>query len=149
MKKNKSRGIDDIPAELLKATGESGEKIFLKLCNRSWKTKKWPDEWTKSIIITLPTKGGTRECKNNRTISLISHASKILLYVIAARLKNHLNRELPPIQAGFRKGRGTRDQIANMRWLIKKAIEKNRRIFMVFIDYSKAFQIPKHCTSYI
>ena len=146
MKKNKSPGIDEIPAELLKATGESGEKIFLKLCNRSWKTKKWPDERTKSMIITLPKKGDTRECKNNRMISLISHASKILIYVIAARLENHLNRELPPTQAGFKKGRGTRDQIANMRWLTEKAIEKNRRIFMVSIDYSKAFDCVDHCT---
>ena len=129
MKKHKSPGIDDIPAELLKATGVSGEKIFLKLCNRIWSTKEWPDDWTKSLLITLPKKGDTRECKNNRTISLISHASKILLYIIAARLENHLNRELPPTQAGFRKSHGTRDQIANMRWIIEKAIVKEPTYF--------------------
>ena len=96
------------------------------------------NNWTKSIIITQPKKGDTHKCKNNRTISLISHASKILLYFIAASLESHLNHELPPTQAGFQKGCVTPDPITNMRWAIAKAIEKNRGVFMVFINYSKA-----------
>ena len=86
MKNERSAGIDEIPAELIKATGEPGVRILHKLYNRIWKTKQWPLDWKRSVFITLPKKGDTRECKNNRTISLISHASKVLLYIIANRM---------------------------------------------------------------
>ena len=86
MKNERSAGIDEIPAELIKATGEPRVAILHKLCNRIWKTKQWPLDWKRSVFITLPKKGDTRECKNNRTISLISHASKVLLYIIANRM---------------------------------------------------------------
>ena len=144
MKTGKSPGIDNIPAELIKAAGTSGAKVMLRICNAIWRKNEWPKEWGTSIFIPLPKKGDTRECKNNRTISLIPHASKIMLYIIAARIEQHLERELPAEQAGFRKGRGTRDQIANMRWLIEEFIEKNRSLFLTFIDYSKAFDCVDH-----
>ena len=115
-----------------------------KLCNLLWKDKSWPVDWTRSIFLPLPKKGDTRECKNNRTISLISHASKIMLYITVERIKQHMRREIPPEQAGFVEGRGTRDQIANIRNITEKAIEFNRPVYMCFIDYSKAFDTVQH-----
>ena len=134
LRTGKSAGNDNIEAELLKNSGPNGTRIMHKLCNTIWKTNKWPEDRCTSIYVPLPKKGDTRECKNNRTISLISHASKILLYIIAGRLKQHLERELPNSQAGFRTGRGTRDQIFNIRRIIEKAKEKNQDLYLLFID---------------
>ena len=86
-----------------------------------WKTQQWPQDWKRSVFIPIPKKGNAKECSNYCTIALISHASKIMLNILQARLKQYLNCELPDVQAGFRKGRGTRDQIANIRWIIEKA----------------------------
>lgn len=115
-----------------------------KLCNLIWKDKNWPTDWTRSVFLPLPKKGDTRDCKNNRTISLISHASKILLYIIVERIKQYIHREIPPEQAGFVEGRGTRDQIANIRNIMEKAMEFNFPVYMCFIDYSKAFDTVQH-----
>ena len=144
MRTGKAPGFDDIPAELIKEKGDEGVILIHKSCNLIWKDKNWPVDWCRSIFMPLPKKGDTRECKNNRTISLISHASKIMLYIIVERIKQHMRREIPPEQAGFVEGRGTRDQIANIRNIMEKAIEFNRPVYMCFIDYSKAFDTVQH-----
>ena len=100
-----------------------------------WKTQQWPQDWKRSVFIPIPNKGNAKECSNYRTIALISHASKVMLKILQARLQQYMNRELPDIQAGFRKGRGTRDQIANIRWIIKKAREfqkKKKHLFLLY-----------------
>ena len=98
-----------------------------------------PQNSTKSVFIPIPKKGAAKECSNYRTIALISHASKVILKILQARLQQYVNHELPGVQAGFRKGRGTRDQIANIRWIMKKAREFQKNIYFCFTDYAKAF----------
>ena len=90
-------------------------------CQQIWKTQQWPQDWKRSVFIPIPKKGNAKECSNYRTIALISHASKVMLKILQARLQQYVNRELPDVQAGFRKGRETRDQIANIHWIIEKA----------------------------
>ena len=103
-----------------------------------WKTQQWPqDQW--SVFITTPKKGNTKEFLNYHTVALIPHTSKVMLKILQARLQQYVNPELPDVQAGFREGRGTRDQIANIRWIIEKARELQKNIFFCFIDYAKAF----------
>ena len=113
--------------------------MLYSICQQIWKTQQWPQDWIRSIFIPIPKKGNAKECPNFRTIALISHASKIMLKILQARLQQYVNRELPDVQAGFRKGRGTRDQIANIRWVIKKAREFQKNIHFCFIDYARAF----------
>ena len=103
---------------------------------------QWPQDWKRSVFITNPKKGNAKECSNYRTIALISHASKVMLKILQARLQQYVNRELPDVQAGFRKGRGTRDQIANICWIMEKAREFQKNI--CFIDYAKAFDYVGH-----
>ena len=98
----------------------------------------------KSVFIPIPKKGNAKECSNYRTIALISHASKVLLKILHARLQQYMNRELPDVQAGFRKGRGTRDQIANIHWIIEKAREYQKNVCFCFIDCAKAFDCVDH-----
>ena len=100
--------------------------------------------WKRSVFIPIPKKGKAKECTNYRTIALISHASKVTLKILQARLQQHMNHELPDVQAGFRKGRGTRDQIANIRWIMEKAREFQKNIYFCFIDYPKAFDCVDH-----
>ena len=97
-----------------------------------------------SVFILIPKKGNAKECSNYRTIAPISHASKVMLKILQARLQQYVNRELPDVQGGFRKGRGTRDQIANIRWIIKKAKEFQKNIYFCFIDYAKALDCVDH-----
>ena len=101
-------------------------------------------DWKRSVFIPIPKKGNAKECSNYRTIALISHTSKGMLKILQTRLQQHLNRELPDVQAGFRKGRGTRDQIANIHWIIKKAREFQKNIYFCFTDYAKAFDCMDH-----
>ena len=96
-------------------------KVLRSIYQQIWKTQQWPQDWTRSVFILIPKKGIARECSNYRTIALISHASKVMLKILQARLQQYVNHELPDIQAGFRKGRGTRDQIANIHWIMEKA----------------------------
>ena len=110
----------------------------------NWKTQQWPRDWKRSVFIPIPKKGNAKECSNYRTIALISHASKVMLKILQVRLQQYVNRELPNIQTGFRKGRGTRDQIANICWIIKKAREFQKNIYFCFIDYAKAFDCVDH-----
>ncbi|KAL4113049.1 hypothetical protein QTP88_016750 [Uroleucon formosanum] len=126
LKNNKAPGSDEITAEMLKRSGDKGVKILWKLCNEVWTTGAWPEDWVESIFIPLHKKGSTEECSNYRTISLISHASKVLLNVIHARLRYYVDSQIPPEQAGFVKGRGTREQILNIRQLIEKSREFNQ-----------------------
>ena len=104
-----------------------------------WKTQQWPEDWKRSVFIPIPKKGNAKECSNYRTIALISHASEVMLKILQARLQQYMNHELPDVQAGFRKGRGTRDQIANTCWIIEKARDFQKNIYFCFIDYAKAF----------
>ena len=109
-----------------------------------WKTQQWTQDWKRSVFIPIPKKGNDKECSNFHTIALISHASKVMLKILQARLQQYVNRELPVIQASFRKGRGTRDQIANIRWIIKKAREFQKNIYFCFTAYAKAFDCVDH-----
>ena len=109
-----------------------------------WKTQHWPQDWKMSVCISIPKKGNAKECSNYHTIALISHASKIMFKILQARLQQYMNLELPDVQAGFRKGRGTRDQIANIRWVIKNAREFQKNIYFCFIGYAKAFDCVDH-----
>ena len=102
-------------------------------------TQQWPQNWKRSVFISIPKKGNAKECSNSCTITLISHTSKVMLKILQARLQQYVNRELPDVQAGFRKGRGTRDQIANICWITEKAREFQKNIYFCFIDYAKVF----------
>ena len=102
-------------------------KQTITICQQMWKTQQWPQDWKRSVFIPIPKKGNAKECSNYCTIALISHASKIMLKILQARLQKYVNRQLPDVQVGFRKGRGTRDQIANVCWIIKKAREFQKK----------------------
>ena len=121
-------------------------KVLHSICQQIWKTQLWPQDWKRSVFILIPKKGNAKECSNYCTIALISHASKRMLKILRARLQQYVNCELPDVQAGFRKCRGTRDQIANVHWITEKAREFQKNIDFCFIDYAKAFVwIPKNC----
>ena len=109
-----------------------------------WKTQQWPQNWKMSVFIPIPKKGNTKECSNYCTSTLISHASKVMLKIPQARLQQYMNCELPDVQAGFRKRRETRDQITNIRWIIKKAREFQKNIYFCLIDYVKVFDCVDH-----
>ena len=109
-----------------------------------WKTQQWPQDWKRSVFILIPKKANAKECSNYRTTALISHASKVMLKIHQARLQWYVNCELPDVQAGFRKGRGTRDQIANIRWIMEKARGFQKSICFCFIDYAKVFDCVDH-----
>ena len=114
-------------------------KVLHSICQQIWKTQQWPQDWERSVFILIPKKGNAKECSNYHTIAFISHASKVMLKILQARLQQYVNCELPDIQVGFRKGKGTRDQIANIRWIIKKARAFQKNIYFCFIDYAKAY----------
>ncbi|XP_037872901.1 LINE-1 retrotransposable element ORF2 protein [Bombyx mori] len=137
--KQKACGRDSVTALMLKSLGSDGTKILHSICQKVWRTGQWPEDWTESILIPLHKKGSTRKCENYRTISIISHASKILLHIINKRLESFISRQIAKEQAGFVKGRGTREQILNIRQLIEKAREFNVPMALCFIDYAKAF----------
>ena len=103
-------------------------KVLHSICQQIWKTQQWPQDWKRSVFIPIPKKSNAKECSNYCTIALISHASKVMLKILKARFQQYVSHKLPDVQAGFRKGRGTRDQIANIRWIIKKKQESSRKI---------------------
>ena len=119
-------------------------KVLLSICQQIWKTQQWPEDWTRSVFIPIPKKGNAKECSSYWTTALISHASKVMFKILQARLQQYMNHELSDVQAGFRKGRGTRDQTANIRWIIEKAREFQKNIYFCFIDYAKAFHCVDH-----
>ena len=118
---NKASGGDGIPVELFQILKDNAVKVLHSICLQIWKTQQWPQNWKRSVFIPIPKKGTAKECSNYCRIALISHASKVMLKIIQARLQQYVNRELPDVQAEFRKGRGTIDQIANILWIIIKA----------------------------
>ena len=111
---NKASGGDGIPVELFQILKDDAVKVLHSICQQVWKTQQWPQDWKRSVLIPIPKKGNVKECSNYRTIALISHASKVMLKILQARLQQYINSELPDVQAGFRQGRGTRIQIANI-----------------------------------
>ena len=117
---NKAIGCDGIPVELFQILKDDAVKVLDSMCQQIWKTQQWPQDWKRSVFIPVPKKGNAEECSNYRTIALISHTSKVMLKILQARLQQYVNCELPDVHAGFRKGRGTRDQIVNIRWIIEK-----------------------------
>ena len=141
---NKASGCDRIPVELFHILKDDAVKALHSICQQIWKTQQWPQDLERSVFILLPKKGNARECSNYHTIALISHASEVMLKILQARLQQYVNHELPDVQAGFRKGRRTRDQISNIHWIIKKAREFQKNIYFCFIDYAKAFDCVAH-----
>ena len=114
------------------------------ICQQIWKTQQWPQDWKKSILIPVLKKVRTKDCANHRTVALILHATKVMLKIVHARRQYYANQEFPDVQAGFRKGKGTRDQIANICWIIEKAREFQKNIYVCFINYAKAFVFVDH-----
>ena len=138
---------DGIPVELFQILEDDAVKVLHSICQQIWKTQQWPQDRKSSVFIPIPKKGSAKECSNYHTIALISHASKVMLRILQAKLQQYVNCELPDVQAGFRKGRGTRDQIANIRRIIEKARQFQKNIYFCFIDYTKAldYVITKNC----
>ena len=124
---NKASGGGGIPGELFQILKDDAMKVLHSICQQIWKTQQWPQDWKRSVFIPIPKKGNTKKCSNFHTIALISHASKVTLKILQARLQ-YMNHELSYVQAGFRKDRGARDQIANICWIIKKKQENSRKI---------------------
>ena len=136
---NKANGGDGIPAEIFQILKDDAVKVLHSICQQIWRTQQWPQNQKRSVFFPIPKKGNPKECSNYHTIVLISHASKVMLKILQASLPQYVNHQLPDVQAGFRKGRRTRDQIANIHWIIKNAREFQRNLYFCFIDYSKAF----------
>ena len=135
----KASGGDGISVELSKILKDDVVKVLHSICQQIWKIQQCSQEWKRSVFILIPKKGNAKGCSNDCTIALISHTSELMLKILQARLQQYMNCELPDVQAGFRKGRGTRDQIANISWIIEKAREFQKNIYFCFIDYAKAF----------
>ena len=139
---SKASGGDGIPVELFQILKYEAVKALHSIYQQIWKTQEWSQDWKRSVFIPIPKKGSPKECSNCRTIALISHTSKVMLKILKilqARLQQYVNSELLDVQASFRKVRGTRDQIANICWIIEKAREFQKNIYFCFIDYAKAF----------
>ena len=141
---NKASGSDGIPVELFQILKDDAVKVLHSICQQIWKTQQWPQDWKRSVFTPIPKKGNPKEYLNYHTIARISHVSKVMLKVLQARFQQYMNRELPDVQDGFRKGRGTRDQIASICWIIEKAREFQEKIYFCFIDYAKAFDCVDH-----
>ena len=118
---NNASGGDGIPAELFQILKDDAVKMLHSIYQLIWKTQQWSQDWKRSVFIPIPMKGNAKKCSNYFTIALISHAGKVMLKILQTRLQQYMNQDLPDIQAGFRKGRGTKDQIVNIHWIIEKA----------------------------
>ena len=130
---NKASGGDGIPVELFQIPKDDAMKVLHSICKQIWKNQQWPQDWKRSVFIPIPKKGNAKECSTTyRTIALISHTSKLMLKILQDRLQQYVNRELPDVQAGFRKGRGTRDQIAKIHWIIEKARVPEKHLFLLY-----------------
>ena len=140
---NKASGGDGIPVELFQILKVDAVKVLHSICQHIWKTQQWPQDWKRSVFIPIPKKGNAKECSNYCTIALISHASKVMLQILQVRLQQYVNHELTDVQAEFRKGRGTRDQIAGIRWIIEKASKLQKK------SISALLTMPKHLTVWI
>ena len=131
---NKASGGNGIPVELFQILKDHVVKVLHSISQQIWKTQQWPQDWKRSVFLPILKKGNAKESLNYHTIALISHTSKIMLKILQVKLQQYVNHELPDVQAGFRKGRGTRDQIANICWIIQKAREFQKNIYFCFID---------------
>ena len=130
---NKVSGGDEIPVELFQMLKDNTVKVLHSICQQIWNTEQWPWDWKRSVFIPVPKKTNAKECSNYRTIALISHASKVMLKILQARFQQYMNHELPDVQAGFIKGRGTRDLIASICWIIKKARDfQKKHLFLIY-----------------
>ena len=141
---NKASGGDGTLVELFQVLKDDAVKVLHSICQHIWKTQQWPQDWKRSVFIPYPKKGNAKECSNYCTIALLSHSSKVMLKILQDRLHQYLNYELPDVHAGFKKGRGNRDQIANMCWIIEIARLFQRNIYFYFFDYAKAFNCVDH-----
>ena len=135
---------DDIPAELFQVLKVDAVKVLLSTCQQIWKAQQWPQDWKRSVFISIPKKGNAKECSNYHIVALISCTSAIMLKILQVRLQQYVNHELPDVQAGFRKGRGTRDQMVNIHWIIKTARVFQKNICFCFIDYTKGYDCVDH-----
>ena len=140
---NKASGGDGTPIMLFQILKDDAVEVLPSICQQIWKTQQWPQDWKRSVFIPISKKGNAEECSNYCTIALISHTSKVMLKILQVRLQRYVNHELPDVQAGFRKGRGTRDQIANIRWIIKEAKSSRKT------SSSALLTMPKPLTMWI
>ena len=129
---NRASGGDGIPVELFQILQDDAVKVLHSICQKIQKTQQWPQDWKRSVFIPIPKKGNTKECPNYCTIALISHTSKVMLKILQARLQHYMNRELTDVQAEFRKGRGTRDQTANICWIIEKPRVPEKYLLLLY-----------------
>ena len=130
---NKARAGGQIPVELFQILKDDAVKMLHTTCQQIWKTQQWPQDWKRSVFIPVPKKGNVKECSNYHTIALISHASKVMPKILQARFQQYMNCELPDVQAWFRKGRGSRYQMANICWIIKNAREfQKKHLFLLY-----------------
>ena len=134
---NKASGADGIPAELFQILKDDTVEALHSICQQIWKTQQWPQDWKKSVFIPTPKKGNAKECSNYYTVALISHTSKVMLKILQVRLQKFMNWELPDVQAGLRKGRGTRDQTVNICWITEKAREFQKSIYSASLTMLK------------
>ena len=141
---NKASGGDGIPSGLFQILKDDAVRVLHSICQQIWKTQQWPQDWKRSVFIPIPKKGNAKECSNYHITALISHAREVMLKILQARLQQYMNLEFSDVQASFRKGRGTRYQIANIRWNIDKAREFQKNIYFCFIDQAKTFECVNH-----
>ena len=138
---NTDSGGDGIPVELFQILKDDAVKALHSICQQIWKSQQWPQDWKRSVFIPIPKKGNAIECSNYRTIALISYASKIMLKTLQARPQQYMNHELPDVQTGFRKGRGTRDQIANIHWIMEKKESSRETSISAFLTMPKPLTV--------
>ena len=136
---NKASRCDGIPVELFQILKDDAVKVLHSICQQIWKIQQWPQDWKMSVFIPILKKGNAKECSNYHTIALISHVSKVMFKILQVRLQQFVNHGLPDVQAGFRKGRVTRHQVANIHWIIEKSREFRKNIYFCLIDYAKDF----------
>ena len=141
---NRAKGGGGTPAGLFQILKNDAVKVLHSIYQQIWETQQWLQAWKRSVFIPIPKKGNAKQCSNYLTIALISHASKVLLKILEVRFQKYVNRGLPDVQAGFRKGRGTKDKIANIHWIKEKARGFQENIYFCFIDYTKAFDGVDH-----
>ena len=141
---NKASGGDGIPVELFQILKDDAVKVLYSIGQQIWKSQQWPQDFKRSVFIPVPKKCSAIICSNYHTVALISHASKVMLKILQVRCQQYVNQELPDVQAGFKKGRGTRDQMSNICWIIEKTREFQKSIYFCFIDYAKAFDCVDH-----
>ena len=136
---HKASQSDGIPVELFQIFKDDAVKVLHSICQQIWRTQQWPQDWKRSVFIPIPKKSNAKEWSNYHTIALILHTSKVMFKILQARLQRYVNHELPDLQAGFRKGKRTRDQTVNIHWIIEKASHFQKNIYLCFVDYAKAF----------